>query len=100
MAIVHREEADTSVFPYAYPKNYVDLVDQNGAKDADASRLAWVSNKLLKPFADGYGYMWWVTVDGTHVPNVVLPDGSFSAHGYDLPTARIASQLSRLSRPA
>ena len=30
----------------------------------------------------GYGYMWWVDVDGTHVPNVVLPDGSFSAQGY------------------
>jgi CubicO group peptidase (beta-lactamase class C family) len=30
----------------------------------------------------GYGYMWWIAVDGTHVPNVVLPDGSFSAQGY------------------
>jgi CubicO group peptidase (beta-lactamase class C family) len=30
----------------------------------------------------GYGYMWWVDVDGTHMPNVVLPDGSFSAQGY------------------
>lgn len=29
----------------------------------------------------GYGYMWWVDVDGTHIPNVVLPEGSFSAQG-------------------
>jgi CubicO group peptidase (beta-lactamase class C family) len=30
----------------------------------------------------GYGYMWWVAVDGRHLFNVTLPDGSFSAHGY------------------
>jgi len=26
--------------------------------------------------------MWWIAVDGKHLPNVVIPDGSFSAHGY------------------
>jgi len=30
----------------------------------------------------GYGYMWWVAVDGTHFPGVGLPNGSFSARGY------------------
>ena len=30
----------------------------------------------------GYGYMWWIAADGKHLPNVVLPDGSFSAQGY------------------
>ena len=30
----------------------------------------------------GYGYMWWVAVDGEHFPGVSLPDGSFSARGY------------------
>jgi CubicO group peptidase (beta-lactamase class C family) len=29
----------------------------------------------------GYGYMWWVAVNGRHFPNVTLPDGSFSAQG-------------------
>ena len=26
--------------------------------------------------------MWWVAADGRHLPNVALPDGSFSARGY------------------
>lgn len=30
----------------------------------------------------GYGYMWWVSVDGRHYPKVSLPDGSFSARGF------------------
>lgn len=30
----------------------------------------------------GYGYMWWIAVDGKHFPGVELPDGSFSARGY------------------
>jgi len=29
----------------------------------------------------GYGYMWWVAVDGRHFPGVTLPPGSFSARG-------------------
>ena len=30
----------------------------------------------------GYGYMWWVTVDGMHFPNIEFPNGSYSARGY------------------
>jgi CubicO group peptidase (beta-lactamase class C family) len=29
----------------------------------------------------GYGYMWWIAVDGRHLPNVNLAEGSFSAQG-------------------
>ncbi len=29
----------------------------------------------------GYGYLWWVAVNGNHILNVNLPDGSFSAQG-------------------
>lgn len=32
--------------------------------------------------AGGYGYMWWVAVDGKHFPGVTLPEGSYSARGY------------------
>ena len=31
--------------------------------------------------AGGYGYMWWVAVNGKHFPSVELPDGSYSAQG-------------------
>ncbi len=29
----------------------------------------------------GYGYLWWVAVNGNHFPNVELPDGTFSGWG-------------------
>ncbi len=29
----------------------------------------------------GYGYLWWVAVNGKHFPGVVVPDGSYSARG-------------------
>lgn len=29
----------------------------------------------------GYGYLWWVAVNGNHFPNAELEDGSFSARG-------------------
>ena len=29
----------------------------------------------------GYGYLWWIAVNGNHYPGVELPDGSFSAWG-------------------
>jgi CubicO group peptidase (beta-lactamase class C family) len=29
----------------------------------------------------GYGYLWWVAVNGNHYPKVEIPDGSFSAWG-------------------
>ena len=29
----------------------------------------------------GYGYLWWIAVNGRHLPGVNLPDGSYSARG-------------------
>jgi uncharacterized protein (TIGR03437 family) len=31
--------------------------------------------------AGGYGYMWWVAVDGRHFPGVTVDDGTYSAAG-------------------
>jgi len=31
--------------------------------------------------AGGYGYMWWVAVDGRHFPGVTLDEGAYSAQG-------------------
>jgi CubicO group peptidase (beta-lactamase class C family) len=53
-----------SLSPHAYPKNVVDVLDENGKKDADASSVAWVSHKFFKSFADGYGYQWWLDKEG------------------------------------
>jgi len=46
----------------------------------------WV-RQSLQPHTDtgvdgGYGYMWWVAVDGRHLPSIRVPIGTFSAQGY------------------
>ena len=46
---------------------------------------AWVKESV-QPYSDagfdgGYGYLWWVAVNGRHLPFVNLPAGSYSARG-------------------
>ncbi|WP_395685498.1 hypothetical protein [Caenimonas koreensis] len=45
----------------------------------------WVKQSLTSysdvGFAGGYGYLWWIAVNGRHLPFVNLPEGSFSAQG-------------------
>ncbi len=64
--IIPADWVEESVFPHAFPRNYVDILDENGEKDAQGSRFAWTSNKFMKPFADGYGYMWWLDKHGNY----------------------------------
>lgn len=45
----------------------------------------WVAESITS-YSDarnngGYGYMWWVAANGKHLPEVRLPDGSYSARG-------------------
>lgn len=62
--IIPSEWVEQSVFPYGYPKNYVDILDENGEKDAEGSQIAFVSYKFLQVFSGGYGYMWWLDKEG------------------------------------
>jgi CubicO group peptidase (beta-lactamase class C family) len=55
-----------SLTPHAYPKNVVDILDEKGDKDYQASQVAWVSHKFMKYFADGYGYQWWLDKHGNY----------------------------------
>jgi CubicO group peptidase (beta-lactamase class C family) len=46
---------------------------------------SWVKESLTS-YSDagpsgGYGYLWWIAVDGKHLPGVSLPAGSYSARG-------------------
>src|SRR5215475_7679127 len=46
------------------------------------STTAWsVADGNARDGYSGYGYLWWVAVNGNHYPKVELPDGSFSAWG-------------------
>lgn len=64
--VVPADWVTESVTPHAYPRNYVDVLDENGQRDYEASRFAWISNKFLKYFADGYGYQWWLDKNGNY----------------------------------
>jgi CubicO group peptidase (beta-lactamase class C family) len=33
------------------------------------------------PGGGGYGYLWWLTIDGKHLPGIKVPEGTFSARG-------------------
>lgn len=62
--IIPKAWVEESVTPYAYPRNYVDILDENGKKDYAASQRNWVSSKFFRPFGDGYGYQWWLDRNG------------------------------------
>jgi hypothetical protein len=44
----------------------VDVLDENGKKDYEASQTNWVSAKFFRPFSDGYGYQWWLDRNGSY----------------------------------
>lgn len=47
----------------------------------DSTTAYSVADGLPGDGYSGYGYLWWVAVNGNHYPKVELPDGSFSAWG-------------------
>jgi CubicO group peptidase (beta-lactamase class C family) len=54
-------------------------------KDRSLVPADWVEEST-RSYSDagrsgGYGYMWWVAVDGKHLPGVSLPEGTYSARG-------------------
>ena len=49
-----------SLQPRAYPKNVVDILDPDMSHNREASTRNWVAQRFLRPFADGYGYQWWL----------------------------------------
>lgn len=55
-----------SVTPSAYPKNAVDLLDRDGNRDGEASTRNFVAARFFRPFADGYGYQWWLDRAGPY----------------------------------
>jgi CubicO group peptidase (beta-lactamase class C family) len=47
----------------------------------DSTTAYSVADGNVRDGYSGYGYLWWVAVNGNHYPKVDLPDGSFSAWG-------------------
>lgn len=54
-------------------------------RDRQVVPRAWVAEST-RAYSDagasgGYGYLWWIAVDGRHFSGVTLPEGSYSARG-------------------
>jgi len=54
-------------------------------KDNQVIPASWVEESTAS-YSDagasgGYGYLWWVSVDGKHFSGVTVPDGTYSARG-------------------
>lgn len=55
-----------SVTPHAFPKDYVELLDENGKRDQAMTSRNWASANFFRAFADGYGYQWWLDKSGAY----------------------------------
>ena len=53
-----------SLTPFAYQKNAVAILNADMSRDGEASTRNWVAQRFFRPFADGYGYQWWLHRDG------------------------------------
>ena len=47
----------------------------------DSTTAYSVADGNARDSYSGYGYLWWVAINGNHYPKVEVPDGSFSAWG-------------------
>ena len=61
------------------------LLRQGSWRGAQVVPKDWVAESTTS-YSDagqsgGYGYLWWVAVNGRHFPGVTMPDGSYSARG-------------------
>jgi CubicO group peptidase (beta-lactamase class C family) len=55
-----------SITPHAYPKNYVKILDESGEVDKELTTTNWRAANIVRSFADGYGYQWWLDKDGSY----------------------------------
>ncbi|MCO4769633.1 MAG: serine hydrolase [Deltaproteobacteria bacterium] len=53
-----------SLTPHAYPQNVVYLLNEDMSVNDEASDQNWIAQRFFRPFADGYGYQWWLDREG------------------------------------
>lgn len=64
--IIQANWVKDSITPHAFPKNLVSILDANGLKDQKLTTMNWRAANFVRPFADGYGYQWWLDKDGSY----------------------------------
>ncbi|MBN2072736.1 MAG: serine hydrolase [Actinobacteria bacterium] len=57
---------EESLTAYSFPKKYRYIYNDEGRVDYMTSGGAWMSSNLIRPFADGYGYQWWLDKSGMY----------------------------------
>ena len=57
---------EESITAHSFPKKYRYVYNEEGKVDFGASGGSWAFTNLAKPFADGYGYQWWLDKSGIY----------------------------------
>ena len=58
--IIPTQWVEESLTAHSFPKKYRYVYDEEGRVDRMASGGLWMFTNLARPFADGYGYQWWL----------------------------------------
>ena len=64
--VISADWVRATLIPSAFQKNVVDILDADMTRDREASTRNWVGQRFIRPFADGYGYQWWLDRDGNY----------------------------------
>ena len=58
--IIPTQWVEESITAHSFPKKYRYVYNEEGKVDRMASGGLWMFTNLARPFADGYGYQWWL----------------------------------------
>ena len=64
--IISSDWVATSTRAHSYPERYRHFRKEGGRVDYLASVLLWLFTNLARPFAEGYGYQWWLDKNGMY----------------------------------
>lgn len=64
--IVPAHWIEDSLTAHSQPKKYRYVYNDRGRVDYMVSGGSWVATNLVRPFADGYGYQWWLDRSGSY----------------------------------
>lgn len=64
--IISSDWIDDSLTAHSQPKKYRYIFNKDNKVDYTVSGSTWAATNLVRPFADGYGYQWWLDKDGMY----------------------------------
>jgi len=64
--IIPADWIEASITAHGDPKKYRYIYDEAGEVDRMLSGGSWIHTNIARPFADGYGYQWWLDKSGLY----------------------------------